>query len=209
MLDQKYPFSSYAKGIIRRISQLEKLQIPVPLSWEIDWKTLAGRNYDKERANIFYSRIKIFTELKAIKNLPVVYCFDLSSESSSKRIFEAYCKLREESLKVKRELGLKATEFRNICHVPDTFRTSKCLYVGSVRSNMSQRLMVHLGYEKSGRTGALYLQQLSQHFSRLPKITFSAFVFDKRYAGLREHMEYVFQHSRKPILGKPSLKSLD
>jgi hypothetical protein len=199
-----FPFTDYAKRIKEEISLLELFELPEPIIWKINWRELMiieSKNFKT------WKKVEFFNKISDSKKNPALYVFNIKS-NNSQLIFEEFAKCKALSSQIKIEKGLKDKEFINFCHVPVEFRKSKCLYAGSVKCNLDLRLKQHLGYINSGRTGALYLKQALQNFDVPPLIEIKAYVLEKKYVNLTEHLESVVQDTLKPILGKRALKKI-
>ncbi len=202
MLEEKYPFATRVQQPCKELSKLKRLQLPQPLQWKIDWGTVQQIHSSNSTRNESKGHL-FFSEIKLKRNHPSIYSFSVPRKQG-KGIFEAYTKVNITSSDSRINHGVKHPDFRNVCHVPSTFKSSACLYVGSVKKNVRTRILQHLAFTKSGRTRALYLLDLLPHLPILPNITI--YFFDRKYSHLTEYMEYVFQPELTPILGKRSIK---
>jgi len=201
IFSEPQPFCAYANHIIDQMKMLSEIRLPDPVVWSVDWPTLDAFSHTNNSEKRNWKSISPFDRLADHRQSPAIYYF-IVEDSDCKRIMTAFSQSKVHSLRLKRENGLKAAGFYNLCHVPDSMITSKCLYAGSVKNNLDSRLRQHLGYQRSGRTGALYLKQVFENLDPAPRITFHAYILPKEYRQLTEHIEFVFQEKLNPILGK-------
>jgi hypothetical protein len=160
-----------------------------------------------EARNSLVSTNTFFKTLTEKCHCPAIYHFTVLPEESE-LIYHAFVKANYISAALRIHRGLKHQDFRNICHVPARPADTSCLYVGSIKSNACARILQHLGLTRSGRTGAMYLRQLLPFLPIVPTIRVFVYFFEKKYAPLTNHIEYVFQTRVNPFLGRRSLADL-
>ena len=194
-------FSIYAGNMKKQISLLDNFQLPPGKSWILDWNTLNAIAQKKESRK--WNQLNIYRELLAIKNSPVIYYFNTDMKGA-KQIFQLFESSKKESSRTRITKGVGNKGFYNISHVPKTFNEGNCIYVGSRKKNVHQRMIQHLGYG-SGRTGALHLAKVFSSTRAKPKIIFHYHILDKKYFALTEHIECVVQTSLNPFIGKKLL----
>ena len=200
MHELNFPFSAYAKKMKMELSALENLKLPEPLHLKIDWTMLDNISTTNE-----WNKIQPFGELYRLKSNPAIYYFEID-ESKAEEIFASFTNCKKNSSQIRRESGVKEKNFYNLCHVPKKFQKSPCLYAGSVKRDLYTRLKQHLGYAKSGRTGALHLKRVFGSLVPYPAIDFRAYIFNKSMSNLTEHIELVVQTTLNPILGLKAFK---
>lgn len=206
MFSEKYPFAPYVQQVYRQLAALERLELPIPIQWTIEWETVRDMPADEARQFLVKAN-SFFRVLKGKSDCPAIYHFAVLPDESES-IYNAFVKVKDASAEFRIHNGLKHPDFRNICHVPAQPADSSCLYVGSVKSKVGARILQHLGLTQSGRTGAMYLRQLLPLLPVVPTITVFAYFFEMPYVSLTEHIEYVFQTRLRPMLGKRSVVDL-
>jgi hypothetical protein len=196
-------FTEYAKRHITELSLLLDFKLPKEESWELDWikcQDVSRVNQQKKA-----STIPFFDRLFNFSGSPAIYYFTVEQDYA-KALFDAFLLAKQTSSTIKREKGLRDKEFYSISHVPKSFKKGDCIYVGSTKTDIYGRLIQHLGLTSSGRTGALYLNQVLSSFEKKPKIKFHCYILDKKYVNVTEHIESVMQDSLDPFIGKRALK---
>jgi len=207
MNPDKYPFAQHVKNVTRQLSALEKLELPQPLKWTIDWK-IVKNIAEQGNGKAIFSSYPFFKGLSQQDSFPAIYHFSIE-RSTCPALYGAFRIAKDESSEYRRNKNIKDPGFRNICHVPKYLGTTKCLYVGSVKKNVASRIQQHLGLINTGRTGAMYLRHILPLLTAPPTTKITVYFFDKPYVHLTEHMEYVFQTSLRPLLGKRSLNEVE
>jgi hypothetical protein len=132
---------------------------------------------------------EIFDTLNPITK-PVLYWFEIISDTSHQEIVESI-------LKYKKEDGTRATPAMK----KNTDDTSRTLYVGKVKSFFWGRLITHLGYLKgTGQTQGLQLDCWAKDICLKQRL--NVIEFDKSMADYMTVVEYAFAKELKPIIGK-------
>lgn len=202
----KSDFKNYANKLKSELDLLQDFTLPPPNTWEIDWKTCLKISNTPSKLKAWNS-IPIFSELQKYKANPGVYYFTMA-EKHAKELHNAFVEMKTNSSLVRREKGLKDQNFFNISHTPKNFNLGSCIYVGSRKKEIHGRLIQHLGFGSSNRTGALYLYQVLSYLKIKPAITFHYHLFDKKYINLTEHIECVVQDKLKPFIGRRAIKEM-
>ncbi len=195
----EYDFKFYVEKVTREIKKLENLILPPLNSWQIEWDKIDEFSKDKKWL------LSPFNELREAKKSPFVYYFTISSKDAS-RIYDSLINAKLVSSEARIKSGVGHKDFRNISHVPKSFKKSNCLYVGSVKNDLYGRLIAHLGYG-ANRTGSMHLKFALENIYPKPKITFNYYHLDNSYRNVTEHLESILYDELKPLIGKRGLRS--
>lgn len=157
-------------------------------SLEIDCRDLDKRFHSNDIRDAKEFK-EIFDTLKSITN-PVLYWFEIISETSHQEIVERISKY-------KREGGTRATPAMR----KKINGASRILYVGKVKNTFWGRLITHLGYLKgTGQTQGLQLDCWAKDICL--KLRLNVIEFDKSMADYMTVVENAFAKELKPIIGK-------
>lgn len=199
-------FRNYVDKLKSELDLLRNFTLPSPKTWDIDWNTCL-EIYNTPSKLKAWNSIPIFSELQKYKAYPGVYYFTMA-EKHAQKLHAAFVEMKTNSSLVRREKGLKDKSFLNISHTPKIFNLGSCIYVGSRKKEIHGRLIQHLGFGSSNRTGALFLYQVLSSLKSKPAITFHYHLLDKKYINLTEHIECVVQDKLKPFIGKRAIKEM-
>jgi hypothetical protein len=97
--------------------------------------------------------------------------------------------------------GVRNKLFKNISYVPQKFVETECLYVGSRKKDVHQRLIQHLGFG-SGRTGSLNLSPVLGKSRSAFTIDYYCHILPQDFADVTEHIEAAIQNKLKPLIGR-------
>jgi hypothetical protein len=127
MLSEKFPFADHVEAQYKALSALKKLEVPVPISWNIDWKSITeigiGQNVSTA-LNIH----PFFAELYGNRKLPAIYHFSIQPKDRQ-IIYSAFLAEKKASAQFRIKRGLLHAEYRNICHVPKETKIGNTLYM--------------------------------------------------------------------------------
>lgn len=191
-------FSAYAEKVKKEISLLDDFQLPTFQKWAINWEEIKEIEKSKKRSR--WNALNVYKDLLTNKKNPGIYYF-MVDKKESKKLFELFVKSKSESSQIRKDSGVRALGFKSISHVPNEFKISDCIYVGSRKENINERFKQHLGYGH-GRTGALHMASVFASEISKPEITFYYHFLEGKYINLTEHIEFVVQNKLKPFIGK-------
>jgi len=171
---------------IDTLNQLRKISVFNFRSFDLDFSIL--RNYKANTVMKEYHDIKYYIDLKKIKN-PVIYFFKIESDHKGEKIVASLKKIK--------------TPVHQGRHCPKIVQKesyeSRILYVGSVRKNISSRLLQHLGYG-SEKTYALQLIHWAKRLNL--KLSFNYIEIDNKCPKSLEYLEEAIWNYYKPLVGK-------
>lgn len=198
-------FSEYSEKMMQDVNLLKKVELPTPLIWKVDWNAIDTMSPKPNRRK--WSNIPFFRELSKYSTNPAVYYF-MIDEVHSESVHTAYRKLAAKKSELRLMNGIKNSGYINFSHIPVEYRSTTCLYAGSVQDKINLRLREHLGYS-SGRTGALYLKQALETLSNQPGIIYYAHILPFDWKRIRAHIECVIQDYLQPMIGKRAFRHED
>lgn len=196
-------FRKYTEGVISDLEPLTSLALTNCNSWEIDWFSVYG--LVKPDVKRDWTVIPEFKKLIEFRDKPAVYYFTVN-DGNMEDIFRYFQEAKAISSGKRKLSGLTSDSFFNISHVPKELKPGSCLYVGSRKKDLHGRLIQHLGFGSSGRTGALYMTKVFAALKEMPKITFHYFILEEKFSKLTEHIECVLYDKLDPIIGKRPIR---
>ncbi|MEJ5962812.1 hypothetical protein [Pedobacter immunditicola] len=177
--------SSYAKEINESLTQLTNKSFDNIVSYDIDCTLLSdfGKSIECEKT------LKFITDLEQFIDIPAVYWFEIVSEHTTLEIYNSAISLKENSLR-------KLPAHKKLFSKWD----SKVLYVGKVKSNISGRMYVHLGYHRAPTIQGLQLC----HWVNIEglKLRLNVIYLPKNLDMLAGTFEFHLAKQLHPILGK-------
>ena len=155
--------------------------------FEISTKDLDPKFFDYDIRNSI-EFLRLFDHLK--HSGPVLYWFEITNDISGKEIIASVKKFA--TLKERATPALRPDSKINF--------DSKVLYVGKVKSNSTGRIVVHLGFSKSGKTQGL---QLFHWAKELPlHLRLNVIKFHPNMAEIMGVLENYLAKEFKPLIGK-------
>ncbi len=191
-------FSNHANKVRERISKLDSLKISLPQKFEIDWSIIKKITENTNRNR--WQNLPIYKQLLSNRNFPVVYYF-MITKGDSKLLFEQFKKIKSYQSDIRLNKGVRDISFKNISAVPKKYVDTDCLYVGSRKKDVHQRLIQHLGFG-SGRTGALNLFSVLRENHSKFSIEFYCHILESNYLDVTTDIEAAIQGYLKPLIGK-------
>ncbi|HLP35963.1 hypothetical protein [Lacibacter sp.] len=193
-------FKNHADRLRLKADKLNDFNLPNAENFEIDWELINTIALSKNKYK--WQELPIYKNLLSNRNLPAVYYF-IIARGNIELIHELYKQSKEFHAEVAKSKGVRDEGFRNVSHVPKTFNETECLYVGSRKCNVHQRLIQHLGFG-SKRTGALNLVNVLGTSQSKFSITFYCHILNEDHIDITVDIEAAIQSSLKPLIGKNS-----
>lgn len=191
-------FKNHADRLRLKANKLNDFNLPNAEHFEIDWELINTIALSNNKYK--WQELPIYKKLLSNRKLPAVYYFIITKGDIS-FIHKLYKQSKELHAEVAKSKGVRNEGFRNVSHVPKTINETDCLYVGSRKCNVHQRLIQHLGFG-SKRTGALNLVNVLGTSSSKFKIVFYCHILDEDHIDITIDIEAAIQTSLKPLIGK-------
>jgi hypothetical protein len=191
-------FKNHVQKIRNRIVKLESLEIPPPQKFVIDWNII--KNISEKSNRNKWQDLPIYKELLSKRKLPAVYYF-IITKGNSELLFEQFAKVKRYHSDIRLNKSVRDKSFKNISSVPKKYFDTDCLYVGSRKSDIHQRLIQHLGFG-SGRTGAMHLFSVLGKQKAKFEIVFYCHFLNEGLKDVTTDIEAALQAHLQPFIGK-------
>ena len=178
----------FVKNTITNLEHIVHHGVEAQVAFELNCSDLEDLSDKNIRKNS-----ELNTQLEKLKNIkgPVLYWIEIISEVDTQQLADAVNNYGKTA-------GSRTTSAVRK-HI-DT--NSKILYVGKVktRGKYSSRMFEHLGFSKTGATGALQIFHWAKAFDL--KLRFHYMEFENNMADILPSFEYNFAKRLQPIIGK-------
>ncbi|MDF2385374.1 hypothetical protein JMG10_28170 [Nostoc ellipsosporum NOK] len=192
--------NSHLRLLQTKIDRLKEFRMEEFQHWVLNFEDIKNNQQEKSWLNI-----PELNFLHSRKIYPAVYYFS-SENVCDFDFYTSFRNAKSDSLNERRQ-GKTGKQTYNISHVPK-YKETRCIYAGSVLTNLYGRLISHLGGGNPG-TSALYLSQIVEPLSVKPKVTLHYQLLELKYIPVVEVLERIVQDTLNPLIGRKSLSRMD